>query len=72
MGDVLSPPSPTTCPNPQPSDAGVSPHPELGAQSNQAPSLRGLEVKESGIVDTEGAFSRGIQKPEEEELSYDP
>lgn len=35
-GDVLSPPSPTTCPNPQPSDTGVSPPSKLGAQFNQA------------------------------------
>lgn len=34
MGDVLSPPSPTTCPNPQPSDTGISLHPKPGAQTN--------------------------------------
>lgn len=65
MGDVLSPPSPTTCPNPQPSDTSISPHPKLGAQSNETP-FRGEGEQKFGH---RGGFRRRVRDPEEEELS---
>ena len=69
MGAVLSPPSPTTCPKPQPSDTGVSPHASLELSPITLLQGVGAGEKESRILDTRGAFARGAQKPEEEELS---